>query len=144
METPRNRIEHLFSSSEIPFSAERLYSTKEKDMLKNVDLYEIDFQEEESDVISGYFELILNSLVSSMTREQESSREEIELLRKRLEEVEKKLNNINELVKMEYELDAKLQSEIEEMESIKIDPLKLDPKEWAPSIEDLKEYLDDE
>lgn len=144
MEVIRNRIKYLFPSSESPFSAERLYTTKEKDMLKNVDFYEIDLKEEDSDVISGYLELILNSLVSSMSSEQESSREEIELLRKRLEEVEKKLNNIDELVKMEYELDAKLQSEIEDMEGIKIDPLKLDPRVWAPSIDDLKEYLDEE
>lgn len=144
MEVTRNRIKYLFTSGESPFSAERLYTTREEEMLKNVESYKHDVKTEASEVISGYLDSLLVSLSSQILREQETSRDEIDLLNRRLAIVEKKQHIIEEAMKVEYELDAKLQSEIEDMEGIKIDPLKLDPKEWAPSIEDLKEYLDDE
>lgn len=144
METAKNRIKHLISTSEFTLSAEQFYPPRVADILKKVESYERDFKEEESEIISGYLESILNSLVSNISRDQESSHEEIDLLNRRLFSVEKKLHDIEKAMKVEYELDAKLQSEIEDMEGIKIDPLKLDPKEWAPSIEDLEEYMDDE
>ena len=113
-------------------------------MLKNAESYQHDDKTETSEAISEYLDSLLVSLSSQIFREQESSRDEIDLLNQRLAIVEKKQHIIEEAMKIEHELDAKLQSEIEDMEGIKIDPLKLDPNEWAPSIEDLKEYLDDE